>query len=261
MRNAVPNPDDQMYVLEAVESAITALHEISISIMIAHSRNTLTTVPELVDEDEGYDLFEGQGRVSPVRFPTASAFQDFVVQMMRKRWSFMESVQVQTCPPWFGEYRDVLLNRCAEIIATRRRQFVYFRSSQVRLQSEDAATIKKPASQPQESPRITSTSSWQGSKPNRQDLSTLDEIASSQNDTAASEVQNAFIPSWPPPNTEDTSATSSEGGELGDTGYFELPPPPHLEQWETEKACPYCCVVLPRETYWRKRGTSVGDDM
>lgn len=266
MRNAAPNPDDQINVLGTVESRITSLQETSSAIRISHGRNTLTTVPNLVDQDEGYDLFEEQGRVSPVEFPTSSAFRDFVVQMMRKRGSFMESVQVQTCPPWFGvtqrdtpphlvtfgEYRDVLLNRCAEMIARRRREFVYFRSRHAMLESDNAATRKESASQPQESPQMTSTSSWQGSTAKRQDLSMLDGIASGQNDTATSEVQDPFIPPCAPPSPQDSSTTSSEGGELSDTGYFELPPPPRLEEWETEKACPYCCVVLPRETYMER---------
>ena len=264
MKDAISNPNNQLDVLGAVESVITRLHQTSLSIRHANNQNTLTTVPELVDEDEGYNIFEEQDRVAPVRFKTSSAFREFVEQVMRKRWSIPELEEEQTCSPWFEEYRDTLLRRCTEMIATRRRQFVYFRSHQTKLQSNDPSR-EEPAVE--EHPTSQTTSNlWQSSKPDSQDLSMLGGVASRQNDAAASKSQNVFVPLEAPLNIQISSTPSSEGEELHDTGYFELPPPPKLAHWESEKACPYCCLVLPRDTYvernkykyWRRH---VVDDM
>ncbi|RYP17189.1 hypothetical protein DL767_010064 [Monosporascus sp. MG133] len=81
-----------------------------------------------------------------------------------------------------------------------------------------------------------------------------DDGASSLGDTAASELQTVSIPLRTPSNVSPSTTASSEGGELRDMGSFEFPPPPDLKKWEREKACPYCCLVLPQDTYIQKKG-------
>lgn len=247
--------DEQVHVLETVASVISALHRISLSIRKASNRNSLAKVLDLFDEDEAYDLF-GEERIAAVRFQTTSAFQQYVEQVLRKRWLVSSLDEGPTGPTRFTEYRDILLGRCVEAIVTRRRQLMYLRSHQAKLQKKDvtATSIIQPTFQPRPISQRQPGFALQVPRRTANPLPILREETASQVDTAASELQTVSIPLWTPPKLAPSTTVSSEGGELRDMGSFELPPPPELKMGEREKACPYCCLVLPHETYNQKKG-------
>ncbi|KAL7907408.1 hypothetical protein GGI35DRAFT_470623 [Trichoderma velutinum] len=73
----------------------------------------------------------------------------------------------------------------------------------------------------------------------------------SHEDTFASELKVAsFKPQWSnlvPYSSLSTFADDRFGFRFG--GPFDIPPPPKLAGNEEEKACPYCCLVLPAKTF------------
>lgn len=226
LEEAVAIPGDQIKALKDIEIAITGLHRISVSIRKASNRNSLTQIPELFDEDEGYDILDTPKREEAVRFQTSAAFRRYTEQVMKRRWVASNPVDIQKWLEefeylniderkkwlkeykrsnsgenrkwpkeymWLREYRDTLLSRCKEIIATRRRELVYLRSHQVGLQKRYNT---QPASRLQQAPQ-------------RQPIPLIH--------------------------------------------HSELPLPPNFKDWEIEKACPYCCLVLPRAIYDQQR--------
>lgn len=245
--------DDQVHVFETVASVISTLHRISLSIRKASNRNSLAKVIDLFDEDGGYDLF-GDERIASVRFQINSAFQQFVDQVVRKRWLVPSLGEGQTGSTWSTEYRDTLVGRCVEAIVTRRRQLMYLRNHQVRLQKQDVGSVVRPAFQPQPMPQGQPGFSLQVPGRSVNLLPALRGETASQVDTAASELQTFSIPLLTPPTVVPSTTTSSESAKLRNMGSFELPPPPDLKKGEREKACPYCCLVLPLGTYNRKKG-------
>lgn len=238
--------DEQVHILETVASMISSLHRTSVSIRKAINRNSLAKALDLVDEDEAYDLF-GDERVTAVRFRITSAFQRFVEQVLRKRWLVSSLDEGQKGSPSFTEYRDILLGRCAEAIVARRKQLVYLRRHQVRSQERDVTSTDQPTFQRQlgfslQVPRQTANP-----------LPILPEKTASRVDSAVSELQTASIPSWTPREVVPSLTPSYEGGELLDMGTFELPPPLDSKMGVREKTCPYCCLILPQETYDQRK--------
>ena len=72
-------------------------------------------------------------------------------------------------------------------------------------------------------------------------------------ETIPSEFQSTSFRLAPSPTTSpsssSSSATFSEGGTFQNASLIETPPPPILEHREREKTCPYCCLILPTETF------------
>lgn len=247
MEKATAIPGDQARVLREVESATFGTSS-NFASNKKSNRNSLIKAPELFEEDEGYDLFDSPKAERAVRFQIGTAFRHFIGQTMSRRWvtPTPDSIPDEDREK-LREYRDIFLTRCEEAIAIRRRQLMYLRSLQVKLQEIDTtipSSLPQPAyqRQPAPLPRFPESTLPLISIPN---------VSSSQGDTVASEIRNPSITPLPPKASPST--VSSEGGELRDMGHFELSPPPKLEGWEKEKACPYCCLVFQRTTYDQRR--------
>jgi hypothetical protein len=247
-----------------VEGTIGTLHQLSLAIRKASNRNSLTRIPRLFDLDSGYTVIrerrENAGDsgtlVKTVRFETSSAFEDFVRKVLVSRW-LRPSHEAALDSEQKG-YRQALLDRCVATVSIRRRQLAYFQSHQLRLaQRNSAKFIPTPQQRANLKPDQQFTKQLEGKhllpvalKALGPDLPILYESSNANpSETVGSEFQsNTFR--LPPPSSAPSSTTSSTAdGGFGSGGPFEVPPPPKLEAEEKEKACPYCCLVLPAKTF------------
>jgi hypothetical protein len=248
-----------------VEGTISTLHQLSLAIRKASNRNSLTRVPRLFDLDSKYTIIRERGEnagdsealVSAVRFGTSSAFEEFVRRVLVSRWLCPSHEGVSALDSKPDAYRQALLDRCVATVSTRRRQLEYFRGHQMRLAQQDSVKFRPT---PQQHIKLKSDQQSTehllavASKAPGPNLTISHEISNiDPSETVGSEFQsNAFR--LPPPSSVASSTTSSSAaGGFRSGGPFEVPPPPKLGAEEKEKACPYCCLVLPAKTFLTER--------
>ena len=247
---------------------LTQLHQLSLAIRKASNRNSFAKTERLFDEDGEYLIVKNslhgpdhsENTVIRVRYEITDVFRDFVKQVLESRW--LKSVDTKSIDKRFRQYRETLLDRCSDAIATRRRQLAYFRGHQSRLEKQRktkfVSGIQQPAqpspqpSMPKPQQHIVETmSSGLLETPAKPKFSFEEGSEFTSSETVPSEFQLKSFRLAPQPMSS-PSTTSSEGRAFQGTG-FEVPTPPPIETGEKEKACPYCCLVLPVDTFSRRK--------
>ncbi|KAG4438024.1 hypothetical protein IFR05_006483 [Cadophora sp. M221] len=264
LRKSAPDEQVRVQELNLVEDTIGTLHQLSLAIRRASNRNSLARIPKLFDFDDGYTVVKQRKEehagdygipTQPVRFDVGSAFEEFVRKVLAARW-FRPDIEAEVdCEQ--KEYRQALLDRCVETIATRRRQLAYFRMHQLKLAQENAA---RSASTRQNNANLESGQPWKqmdgkkivsvarrGGGPDHPVR--YESMNATLSDTVGSEIQPGSIRMVPSSSAPSSTASSTGGGGFGSGGLWEVPAPPKVEAEENEKPCPYCCLVLPAKTF------------
>ncbi|KAI8945489.1 hypothetical protein F4801DRAFT_568093 [Xylaria longipes] len=259
-----PSPQDRAIALKSIEATITTLHQLSLSIRKASTRNSFMKAQRLFDEDIGYSLLRErvggstfpEEYIDPVRFETTNTFRQFVIKYLELKW--LQKPVGQAIGPQQEAYRKKLLSRCAEAISLRRRQLIYFHIHQSKLVPRPPTQLVN-LTHESAPPRVNSGLQAQASTPSpfvsnasppffEQGIPNI-----AQSDTVPSEFQSTAFRLAPPLTAAPSSTASSEGGALRNTELFEIPPPPELDLGEKEKLCPYCCLVLPSKTFFKRK--------
>lgn len=244
---------DELRIKEllAVEDTISILHRLSLTIRKASDRGVLSKLPKLFDVDDGYEVLgertvdsdNFKDPVKPSNFDISSLFRNYVRNVLTTR--VFSSTESGVLDDDQAQYRDALLDRCVTTICTRRRQLVYFQGHQLKLSQR--TTLK--------------TKSLLGNTDSLPDLRLLQKtdlslnlpdpaaVAPALSDTIVSDLRSVSF-TLASSQSIASSTTSSNIDTTFDKGSpFEMPPPPAVEDGETEKMCPYCCLVLPIKTF------------
>ena len=211
----------------------------------------MTKLPKLFDVGKGYQVLKERTEdtedfkdpVEPSQFEISSAFEDYVRDVLTTRvFSSTDGIMLDEDQQ---RYRQALLDRCVTTICTRRRQLVYFQGHQVKLSQRSAPKLK---SIPENTDSLPNHRFFQ--KINLF-LNTPDPavVTPALSETVGSELRSASFPLASPKSVASSTTSSNIDAVFGKESPFEIPPPPNVEEGETEKACPYCCLVLPIKTF------------
>jgi len=271
------NDQARLQELSLVEEKITTLHQLSLAIRRASNRNSLAKVPALYDTDKGYTFCREpetqddpvvwtaggtchHGTNADVRFDISVNFEEFVRRALMSRWlRHLSSNDEAELGEENRRVRQILLERCVTAVSMRRRQLAYFRSHQRRIEQErvDKLTSKSKQLDPnllqQHDASVKLDKGKQLDRPLGPTGLSLERPDAPSNATHEETVVSEFLLEAfrPPPASSAPSSTASTtaGGGFEGCGPFEVPPPPKLEKYTREKACPYCCLVLPAKTF------------
>ncbi|KAF4625912.1 hypothetical protein G7Y89_g12247 [Cudoniella acicularis] len=247
------NDELKIRELRFVEETIGTLHQISLAIRKASNRDSLIKVPRLFDVDSDYtvirerlgNIHDAESLVRSVRFEISSAFENFVRKVLISRW--FRPDQEAELDPEQKRYRQALLDCCVETVTIRRRQLAYFRNHQFKLAQGGPTKFMPTTQQKQAESKLLLPAAPKAFSPDQPVLYESSDAALSE--TIGSELQSTEFRPAPPSSAPSSTVSFTADSSFGSRGQFEVPPPPKLEEGEKEKACPYCCLVLPAKTF------------
>ncbi|KAI0193087.1 hypothetical protein F4808DRAFT_360925 [Astrocystis sublimbata] len=268
LQKSTSHVDVRTRQLELVEARITVLHQLSLAIRRASSRNTLLTIPRLLDFDAEYTFLPGERRedgsvskppvaISNFRFDITADFEEFVRRALTSRWLQLRPSSEDDLDEHQKSYQQTLLERCVTTVSRRRRQLAYFRAHQNRLEQKATkgyVSLTRADTKLKQEDGIQQTGPpdmFQGLdlSVSRSAMFAHEPVDATNAETVVSE----FVPSnfkMPLPSAAPSSIASTIAGRgFQDGSTFDVPPPPKLDEQEKEKECPYCYLVLPAKTF------------
>ncbi|KAK1252145.1 hypothetical protein MKX08_003332 [Trichoderma sp. CBMAI-0020] len=251
-----------------VETRITLLHQLSLAIRRVSNRDNLTEVPKLFNSDAEYVIRRGQKKdgsdsetvIKSVHFDIGTGLEEFTRKVLTHRWLQYCSSNCEDLDKERHIYRQTILERCVSAISTRKRQLEYFRAHRNCLEknsrkeallwpSGQKATPQY-LSQPTVHPRNETVASRSA---NAKFKRLLKSLATSMGASSKHEPPLKFFSTSLYVSTKslETSSCVSKTTTtvFGGDGPFDVPQPPRLDKYEKEKACPYCCLLLPAATF------------
>ncbi|KAI9643120.1 hypothetical protein NHQ30_008855 [Ciborinia camelliae] len=264
LQNSISDDEPRIRELGLVADAISTLHKLSLAIRKASNPSFLAKVP-LLGFDKGFTLIgrlemdeqsetnikiTKKTSIQPAQFEITSAFENFIREVLVRRWFRRDEGSEEELDSRQRKYRQVLLDRCVEMVTTRRRQLTYFQT-QGQLALKNVGKITSTTSEPSY-PNAAITQPGGNRLPpiapkSAGEHHSLYECSNtSSSSTADSSSSNS--------SELDLETISSEASTIAEDGFrnggpFEVPPRPKLEANEKEKPCPYCYFVLPADTF------------
>lgn len=207
-------PTSQLAKLEALTKPLDHLHRLSVAIRNASDRNPLSRAMKVkIIGHDGEDISAG--------------FDAFVRRVIDAHFSFAS---------------EKLRLRISNAISIRRRQFLYAKDHQIRLEYSSRKQTQRVIAP--ENPPVLSSKPPQGGN--------IDVAPPPPFSAFSSTVASEFMPgSFREPITlsQPSSTTSSSPGITR----VRLPPPPEIDLGQKESKCPYCCLNLPQSVFSNSR--------